>query len=403
MRKTVSIRRGTPYKGVYIRDLRYVEDSFWEYDSLPHGAIIVARKGTRFYDLANYKDLGWAVFEEVVLPDDWEGSFEEYVYELDLPRYAGRILGGGGASLETIRTGRRFLVVSEEVWENQWEEVKQYLLSYGWATPELPQIGETTITLGGDPEFEVYKDGELVPACELSIFSHGGTRGAIGTDGASSTAELRPAPSTSPREYVENFMTLARRVSERGILLSVKGDTYALGGHIHVGSSDQNVVRILKDEVRKFIEVLDDFVGRVLLPTSGRARGSYAYLGAYELKRYGWEYRTPPSSYYADPKMVRITYKLVKGLVETLLREGEISYETLDNGRAKPNEYLRFLTKREAEYFLGFPERWARGEVIPFVLMKGVSPVLFTSGTSGTKTKRGCLKRPSGTYLLAGL
>jgi hypothetical protein len=145
-----------------------------------------------------------------------------------------------------------------------------------------------------------------------------------------------------------------------------------------VGSSDREVVKILKDEVRKFIEVLDDFVGRVLLPTSGRARGSYAYLGAYETKDYGWEYRTPPSSYYADPRMVRIVYKLVKGLVETLLRNGEIVYETLEDGRAKPSEYLRFLTKREAEYFLGFPERWAQGEVIPFVLTRGVSRVLFT-------------------------
>ena len=95
-------------------------------------------------------------------------------------------------------------------------------------------------------------------------------------------------------------------------------------------------------------------------------------------QRSGWEYRTPPSSYYADPKVVRIVYKLTKGLVETLLREGEISYETLDGGRASPKEYLRFLTKREAEYFLTFPQRWARGEVIPFVLTRGVPLILFT-------------------------
>jgi len=383
MKKTVALKKGVPYKGipykgVRLSHLRYVEGEFWEYDSLPNGAILVARKGARFYDLANCKDLGWAVFEEVVLPDDWEGSFEEYVYELDLPRYVGRILGGGGAYLATIRTVRRFLVVSEEVWENRWEEVKEYLLANSWATPDVSQLGELSITLGGDPEFEVYVDGELVPANSLSIFRSGGLYGSVGTDGASSTAELRPSPASSPGEYLENFTALVRRVSRRGILLSVKGDTYALGGHIHVGSSNQYVVRLLKNEVEKFIEVLDDFVGRVLLPTSGRARGGYARLGAYEFKSYGWEYRTPPASYYADPKMVRIVYKLVKGLVETLLREGEISYETLGDGRAKPEEYLRFLTKQEAEYFLGFPERWARGEVIPFVLVKGVPQVIFT-------------------------
>jgi hypothetical protein len=382
MKKTVSLKNGIPYKGVRLSYLHYVEGDFWEYASLPDGAVLVARKGARFYDTDRYKDCGWAVFEQVAVPDDWKGSFEDYLWELDLPRWeygsSSFALGTKGTVLRTARTGRWFLVISEEVWETQWEIVEKYLLSYAWATPDVSQLGETIITLGGDPEFEVYLDGELVPANRLSIFSSGGLSGAVGTDGASSTAELRPSPASSPGEYLENFAALVRRVSRRGILLSVKGDTYALGGHIHVGSSNQFVVKLLKDDVGKFIEVLDDFVGRVLLPTSGRARGGYAYLGAYELKRYGWEYRTPPSSYYADPKMVRITYKLVKGLVETLLREGEISYETLDNGRASPQEYLRFLTKREAEYFLGFPERWARGEVIPFVLTKGVPPVIFT-------------------------
>jgi hypothetical protein len=76
--------------------------------------------------------------------------------------------------------------------------------------------------------------------------------------------------------------------------------------------------------------------------------------------------------------MVRIVYKLTKGLVEFLLREGEISYETLENGRARPEEYLRFLSKEETEYFLSFPERWAKGEIIPLVPMGDIPPVLFT-------------------------
>jgi hypothetical protein len=151
-----------------------------------------------------------------------------------------------------------------------------------------------------------------------------------------------------------------------------------LGGHIHIGSPNHLVIQVLKDEVESFVQVLDDFVGRVLLPTSGRARGDYARLGAYELKSYGWEYRTPPASYYADPEMVRITFKLTKGLVETLLREGEISYEVLEDGRAKKEEYLRFLTEEEAEYFLSFPEKWARGEIIPLVPIWDSPPVLFT-------------------------
>jgi hypothetical protein len=73
--------------------------------------------------------------------------------------------------------------------------------------------------------------------------------------------------------------------------------------------------------------------------------------------------------------MVRITYKLVKGLVETLLRKGKLSYKTLDDGKAREEEYYRFLTKGEAEYFLSFPQRWARGEISPFVPVKSLAAV----------------------------
>jgi hypothetical protein len=135
------------------------------------------------------------------------------------------------------------------------------------------------------------------------------------------------------------------------------------------------VARVLKEGAKAFIQALDDFVGRVLLPTSGKARGEFAYLGEYEFKTYGWEYRTPPASYYADLEVVRIVYKLTKGIVETLLREGELVYDVLEDGRARPEEYFRFLTPEETEYFLGFPERWARGEISPFVPIEPAVPV----------------------------
>jgi hypothetical protein len=384
MKKTVSLKRvpnPTPslYEGVYIFGLRYVEGEFYDYENLPKVAVLVAKQGSVFLDLAiDYtKYLGWATFEEVLLPEDWEDSYEDFVYEYDLPEFVGLALKGEAVRLITARTRRRILVVSENAWRSRWEEVKEYLLKAGYATTTKPELGEISITLGGDPEFEVICDGEVVPAGDLFIFRDGGTCGPIGTDGASHTAELRPDYAYSPEEYVENFLALLEEVKEEGVLLSVQGDTYALGGHIHIGSPDDYIVQVLQDEVERFVQVLDDFVGRVLLPTSGRARGGYARLGAYEIKDYGWEYRTPPSSFYADLEMVRTTYKLAKGLVETLLREGELSYETLEDGRAKKEEYLRFLTPQETEYFLSFPEKWARGEIIPLVPMGGIPPVLF--------------------------
>jgi hypothetical protein len=163
-------------------------------------------------------------------------------------------------------------------------------------------------------------------------------------------------------------MSLAEKVVRKGFTLSVAGNTYPLGANIRIGSPDKNIVQVLQDEVENFIEVLEDFIGRVLLPTSGRARGSNPV--AYELIRGGWEYRTIPSSIYADPEAVRITHKLAKGLVDVLLKEGELSYETLADGGVARREYYRFLTRAETEYFLEFPRKWERGEIPPFVPVK---------------------------------
>jgi hypothetical protein len=399
MRKTISLRKRpnpapTFYKGVYLSALRYVEGEFYNYEELPHVAVLVAKQGSVFLDLCinDYKDLGWAEFEKAYPPEDWEDTYFDYAYEYDLPEYCGLALNGEAVRLITTRTRKRFLVVSENAWHGRWEAVKRYLLDHGYATTEPQPLRDIPITLGGDPEFEVIDDGEVVPASSLSIFRDGDIYDPVGTDGVSHTAEIRPDAACSPEEYVENFLGLVEEVKEEGVLLSVQGDTYALGGHIHIGSPNYNVVQVLQGEVERFVQVLDDFIGRVLLPTSGRARGGYAYLGAYELKDYGWEYRTPPSSFYADIEMVRITYKLTKGLVEFLLHEGKISYEVLEDGRAKEEEYLRFLTEEESEYFLSFPEKWTRGEIIPLVPMGEIPQVLFTFRDEWDDDKAGVFK-----------
>jgi hypothetical protein len=368
MRKVeLFISKAAPCRGLLFSAVRYVDGEFYNYEDLPDRAVLVAKQGSRFLNLnlgpfPNRK-LWWVELvaappedrEELDLPEDWGGS-------LEIPTLI----------LETTRSRKKFLVVLEEAWNDasRWPILRWYLIENWWAMPEFV---DPSITLGGDPEFEVVKDGRIVPADTVPIFKQGfrpPTEVQIGLDGAPFIAELRPDYAYSEEEYVENFWALVKRVQEAGVLLSVKGDRVPLGGHIHVGSPDRNVVRILRREDKKFAQILDDFVGRVLLPTSGKARGEYKRLGACRMKDYGWEYRTPPSSFYADTEMVRIVYKLTRNLVRTLLIERELSYETLEDGRAKPEEYLRFLTPQETEYFLGFPERWARGEIPPFVPME---------------------------------
>jgi hypothetical protein len=375
-----SIKNPPSHKGVFFRSLHFVEGEVFSYRGLPLMAVFVAREGVRFYNLAQSKDmdLGWVKLFAARLPEDWEGSYYEYVRMNDLPGFKDLALDGKAVILTTERTHKYFLVVSEDAWENNWEEVKQYLLQQGYASVEKSQLGKVSITLGGAPEFEVVVDGETYKADDFLVFHKGDPNSPFGVNWESpqdSTLAIHPTPTSSPKAYVKRFMTIAEKLGRAGFTLSVAGDTYPLGANIRIGSPDKNIVQVLQDEVESFVEVLEDFIGRVLLPTSGKARGSN--FVAYELIRGGWEYRTPPSSFYADPEMVRIVYKLTKGLVETLLKKGEISYETLRNGKVKKEEYYRFLTAWEAEYFLSFPQKWIRGKIVPFVPVGNAPRVLF--------------------------
>jgi len=353
MKKTIKLSKSFPHRP----RVKVIEGTVNILDyPLLNGAVMVVKEGTRLLNVGgveNKLDLGWVKLEK---------TRRRKVF--DLPEFVETAFDGKAVWLRTRRYHDWVFLVSMSLWETQREEVEKYLLRMG------PSRGMgLPLTLGGDPEFEVVdpESGEIIPATKVSLFVEGGLSGQIGLDQEYAIAEFRPAPAYSEEEYVENFLALVERVKEEKVLLCTKGDLYPLGGHIHVGSSDDQIIKTLKGEVESFVRVLDDFVGRVLLPTSGRGRGGYYGLFAYKYQPYGWEYRTPPASFYADLEMVRITYKLVKGLVGTLLIEGELSYEVLEDERVKPEEYYRFLTQEETEYFLGFPERWARGEISPFV------------------------------------
>jgi hypothetical protein len=110
------------------------------------------------------------------------------------------------------------------------------------------------------------------------------------------------------------------------------------------------------------VRVLDDFVGRLLLPTYGKAcwEEKVAGLGNYRLATYGLAYRLP-ASIYAERETLRIVYKLAKNLLETLLQKGEVSYR-LAKGFPLREDYLRFLSEEETDILLSFPERYRRGE-----------------------------------------
>jgi len=344
-----------------------------------HSIVVVPESSVELKDLVGYPEdePEWASFWT------YEGSYEEEEF-LDLP-FVADIPMYGVVILEGYITGKKILVVLGEVWDDpkQFREgspFRELLLREGFASLEPPSLKNATITLGGDPEFEVVdlESGEIIPAYKVDVFEEGEDKpfSAVGTDGNDAIAEIRPSPHKTPEGYVRQVRSILEKIRKTAswIDLSVEGNKYPLGGHIHVGARDDLTRRVLKKKVSVFISALDDFIGKLLLPTSGAARGKYAKLFAYELKPYGWEYRTPPASIYGDMEVLRITYKLTQKLVEKLLREGKLSYEVGEGGTPPFEEYLAFLTEEEARYFLDFPRRWEEG-LVPRTLFQAAVAV----------------------------
>lgn len=235
--------------------------------------------------------------------------------------------------------------------------------------PNWARVSEPDILLGGDPEFEVRDllSGRFVPANR--VLYDPDRDAPVGLDGASDTAELRPYPSHAPSGYVENVRKLFKSFlrNHKGYILSIKGENVPIGGHIHIGGSDDEVAELLRDYdvLEKLVYALDFFVGSVLRRANPPARegSSYNELGAYECKPWGFEYRTPPASYYIHPETVRVVYKLAKGVVKTLLKEGKLVAEK-DGSIPSFKSLLRFLTEREARLFLAIPGiYWEKGEI----------------------------------------
>ncbi|NAZ24060.1 MAG: hypothetical protein GU346_06380 [Thermocrinis sp.] len=212
------------------------------------------------------------------------------------------------------------------------------------------------LRLGGEPEFEVVVRGRVVPAEDL--FPHEeGFEPPVRAEG--SILKVEPDMADTPEEYLENFYALIKGID---FALSTKGKVYPILGTMCFGSRDRGTRNVLRIFAQDIVRVLDDFVGRVLLPTYGRAcwEEKLAGLGSYRLASYGLAYRVP-ASIYAEREVLRIVYKLAKNLLETLLKEGEVSYR-LAGGLPLREEYMRFLSEEEVDFLLSFPERYRGGE-----------------------------------------
>lgn len=206
---------------------------------------------------------------------------------------------------------------------------------------------KVTVTIGADPEFEmVNRKGAVISASshyDSEIFGNEGPFGnKIGLDGAGSQIELRPEPSEKPHEVVKRLKGLFQEFNAhyQNMHLGVAGDTYPLGGHIHIGVGQEFI------PPGGLIRMLDVFIGRPLMVQSGRARGSYCHESSYERKYYGFEYRTPPASYLLKPEITRIVFKIAKNITEHFINKDNVIY----NDPPQKEDYLKLAKLSESEY-----------------------------------------------------
>lgn len=238
--------------------------------------------------------------------------------------------------------GRNILLLPDFLGEDngynqRLHEIVRFLNRYGGDLKSLfVLVGGriSDITIGADPEFELYSlSGEYVlPASGYFEFN-----GSIGTDGNPSTLELRPKPASNEVKFVKHVNSLMQRLITK-FKLSIKGDMLPLGGHIHVGGISYD---------GSIIALLDDFIGSKVINLSGNKRGDYKRLGEYRRKDYGFEYRTPPSAIYYNPQLLRIVFKLLLAILHKGRSEEGITYYY----PVRPNELLKYLSHQEVTYF----------------------------------------------------
>ncbi|MEM1967748.1 MAG: hypothetical protein QXO86_07770 [Nitrososphaerota archaeon] len=247
----------------------------------------------------------------------------------------------------------------KEVWPGLLKELEE---RYGFSPlPPEPPLKAEAITLGGDPEFEIYSAyGEFIPASR--IFYDPERSKKIGLDGADTTGELRPSPKETPEDLVEEMRSILRELSSKlgaEYYFSLRGDEEPCGGHIHFGFVGLNR-SLTNHEIRAFVNALDTFLGLHLIRCNSQRRYSshYSQLGEWEKKSWGFEYRTPPAVIWANPEVARIILKLAKGVVEKLLSERELEVEISQGGKATAKSLMEFLTPEETETFLRFVEHW---------------------------------------------
>lgn len=214
-------------------------------------------------------------------------------------------LDHGAVRLEASgKSGCSVISIDPRPWKGMTDLSAMYRAGWKQLQSELDEERHRNAApiLGMDPEFLLVQmpESKIVPASRFLERT-----GVAGCDSVTingrriyPVAELRPAPSSEPRELLAHLMrafaAASRSISDHSLIWQAGGMPQRglpLGGHIHFSGVTLNgeLLRALDNYLALPLAVLQDPRG------SGR-RPRYGALGDFRLKSYGgFEYRTLPS------------------------------------------------------------------------------------------------------------
>lgn len=214
-------------------------------------------------------------------------------------------LDHGAVRLEASgKSGCSVISIDPRPWKGMTDLSAMYRAGWKQLQSELDEERHRNAApiLGMDPEFLLVQmpESKIVPASRF--LERTGVAGCdsvtIGGRRIYPVAELRPAPSSEPRELLAHLMrafaAASRSISDHSLIWQAGGMPQRglpLGGHIHFSGVTLNgeLLRALDNYLALPLAVLQDPRG------SGR-RPRYGALGDFRLKSYGgFEYRTLPS------------------------------------------------------------------------------------------------------------
>ncbi|SDK61291.1 Phage phiEco32-like COOH.NH2 ligase-type 2 [Paenibacillus sp. OK060] len=214
-------------------------------------------------------------------------------------------LDHGAVRLEASgKSGCSVISIDPRPWKGMTDLSAMYRAGWKQLQSELDEERHRNAApiLGMDPEFLLVQmpESKIVPASRF--LERTGVAGCdsvtIGGRRIYPVAELRPAPSSEPRELLAHLMrafaAASRSISDHSLIWQAGGMPQRglpLGGHIHFSGVTLNgeLLRAFDNYLALPLAVLQDPRG------SGR-RPRYGALGDFRLKSYGgFEYRTLPS------------------------------------------------------------------------------------------------------------